>query len=849
MMNNIVVIFGTFNPLTMAHIQIGLLAKEKVKADKVIYVVAKDSFLNDWKKMDSNSVMASPIRFELMRQALSPYDFTVSDIEITNQSDGKTYNSINLLKSYYPDSNFYIVMGTDKVGELHSWYQGEQLISENKFLIIDRDDTTLADVISQSPLAGKYSDNFISIANQKFSSLSSTKIREAYLSNELEKYRSDLPENIYEYLMKHKNIFKKGNHNMTNLHSFVKVATASFTLRLGDVDYNKQQVIKLVQQAAANNAELIVFPELTLTGYSCGDMFLRSELTEKAKDVLVEIAESLTEIEGDVDPLVVCGLPYRHNDKLYNCAAYLHNGEILALSAKTYLPNYNEFYEKRWFASALENKDNYTVINGKQIPFTTNVIIDTASKMKVGCEICEDLWVNQPVSISHCKAHANIIVNLSASNELVTKHQYRTDLVRMISASNNCAYLYVSSGHGESTTDVVYSSAHLISQSGTVLVDDKQSFKQDSKISYALIDLERIENDRIRLNSCQQDSQNPYLHISITTNRKPLTLLPEYVNPYPFIPADKAKRSQRCKEILQIQATGLATRLQKINCKKTVIGISGGLDSTLALLVIKEAYDLLDYPYSDIIAITMPGFGTSKQTKSSADRLMKAIGVTALTIDITQACKVHMKDIGQKEDNYDVTFENIQARERTQILMDMANKVNGIVVGTGDLSELALGWCTYNGDHMSNYAVNVSVPKTLVKFIIETYSENCPPYLHDVLIDICNTVISPELIPTDENGNIAQSTEAVIGKYDLHDFFLYHYIRNGFSKEKILDLACIAFKPLNISKPQIEETLNTFIRRFKTNQFKRSCLPDGPKVGTVSLSPRGDWRMPSDYQG
>lgn len=848
-MNNIAVIFGTFNPLTMAHIQIGLLAQKKVNAQKVIYVNAQDSFLQNWKQMDNDSIIPAESRFKLMKQALNDYGFIASDIELTGKSDGKTYNSINYLKTIYPSYKFYIVMGTDKVGELDKWYRSEQLINENKFLIIDRDNNKLEDVIVSSPLASKYQDNFISITNDKFNFVSSTIIRQAYVDNTLEQYKDYLPKNIYQYLSQNKSILKKGNANMTNLHSFVKVATASFTLRLGDVQYNKEQVLSLVSKAVKSNVELVVFPELTLTGYSCSDMFLTSQLASDSLNALIELAEKISEIEGDVAPVVVVGLPYRHNFKLYNCAAYLHKGKIIALCPKTYMPNYNEFYEKRWFASSLDNNDTYTTINGQQVPFGTRFIIETSSKMKIGCEICEDLWVSKPLSIDHCSAGANVIVNLSASNELVTKQQYRKDLVRMTSASNNCAYLYVSSGNGESSTDVVYSGVHLISQSGTILVDDRQTFKQDSLLSIALLDLEKIENDRIRLNSFHQSANQQYTTINITTNKKSLSLLPDYVNPYPFIPADKSNREQRCKEILQIQATGLATRLKKINCHKTVIGISGGLDSTLALLVIKEAYDLLDYPYSDIIAITMPGFGTSKQTKSSADRLMNSIGVTSLCIDITQACRVHMKDIGQDENNYDVTYENIQARERTQILMNMANKVNGIVVGTGDLSELALGWCTYNGDHMSNYAVNVSVPKTLVRFIIETYSENCPKDLHDVLIDICNTIISPELIPTDANGNISQSTEATIGKYDLHDFFLYNFIRNGFSRQKILDLAVIAFKPLNIDQKQIEQTLNTFLHRFKTNQFKRSCLPDGPKVGSVSLSPRGDWRMPSDYQG
>ncbi len=636
---------------------------------------------------------------------------------------------------------------------------------------------------------------------------------------------------------------------MRNKYDFINVATASFEVAIGNVEKNTTHIINLIEKAVKLNVELVLFPELSISGYTCSDMFLRTEVAENSLKGLTKIIESTKNTSGDVKPVIAVSLPVRKHGKLFNCNAFVQDGKLLALVPKTYLPNYNEFYEKRWFASSLEKDGDTIVINGQTVPFTTDVIIESETGMAIACEICEDLWVENPPSSTHCTYGANVIVNPSASNEIVTKRDYRTNLVSMQSAKCNCAYLYASAGIGESTTDVVYSGHHLICQTGSIVKNQTQKFNEDELLVTALIDIEKIENDRVKLNSYRPTLDKKYTYINVCTTTKQLSHLPSYVNPYPFIPSDLEKRTERCKEIMEIQALGLATRLKKINCKKTVIGISGGLDSTLALLVMKEAYDLLGYPYSDIIAITMPGFGTSKQTKSSADRLMEAIGVTSYTIDITEACKVHMKDIGQPEDLYDVTYENVQARERTQILMDMANKTGGIVVGTGDLSELALGWCTYNGDHMSMYAVNVSVPKTLVRFIIETYGNNSNPFLKQVLEDICNTTISPELIPPDENGNIAQDTEAAIGKYDLHDFFLYNYIRNGFGKEKIKDLAVVAFKPLNIGEAQISETLDTFIRRFRTNQFKRSCLPDGPKVGSVALSPRGDWRMPSDYQG
>ncbi len=636
---------------------------------------------------------------------------------------------------------------------------------------------------------------------------------------------------------------------MINLHSYVKVATASFETEVGNVKNNKKHIVSLIDKAVQEDVEMVVFPELCLTGYTCGDMFFRKDLTDQALKALTEISDYLDDVEGNVDPVVIVGLPYRHDFKLYNCAAFLHKGEILAIIAKTFLPNYNEFGEKRWFASALDNKKDYTVINDKRIPFSTDIIVQSASGMKISGEICEDLWVSDSVSIRHCLNGANIVVNLSASNETVTKSQYRYNLVNMQSAKCDCVYCYVSSGIGESSTDLVFSGHHLIMQSGTELVNCKQQFNEEELLCPALIDLEKIENNRIKINSYRNDEKYNYQYINVVTNRRCLNLLPEYVDAHPFVPADRAVRKERCEEVMHIQAVGLATRLKKIHCRKTVIGISGGLDSTLALLVTKAAYDLLNYSYKDIIAITMPGFGTSELTKNSANGLMETIGVTALTIDIREVCIRHMQDIGHDENKYDTTYENIQARERTQILMDVANKVGGIVIGTADLSESALGWCTYNGDHMSMYAVNASVPKTLIRFIIETYSQKCSERLRNILQDICTTTISPELLPPDDKGNISQSTEALIGKYDLHDFFLYHYIRNGFSKEKIADLALIAFAPMGISKSQIDETLNIFLHRFKTNQFKRSCVPDGPKVGSVSLSPRSDWRMPSDYQG
>lgn len=626
-------------------------------------------------------------------------------------------------------------------------------------------------------------------------------------------------------------------------YGYRKVACVTFDVKIGKTEANKESILGVLKSTVNDDIDVLVFPELCITGYTCADMFLRKELTDKALTALLDIAK---ETEKD-DRIVVVGLPVRNEGKLYNCAAFLSEGEILAVIPKTYLPNYSEFYEKRWFSSALDTMMDSVLIDGKEIPFGTDIIVETSDGMKIGCEICEDLWVITPPSNALASAGANIIVNPSASNEIVSKKEYRRNLVAMQSGSCNVAYVYSSAGSGESTTDVIYSGHHIIAECGSVKNEGTAYFINEPVITTALIDIEKIENDQIKINSYRQEELKPVRFIYLERDNKK-ELLPDGVNAYPFVPADKERRKERCEEILRLQATGLACRLKKTGMKKAVIGISGGLDSTLALLVTKEAFDMLGYPSKDIIAITMPGFGTTKQTKTSADGLMELVGADARTIDITASCRQHMKDIGQAEDCYDVTYENIQARERTKILMNIANKVGGLVVGTGDLSELALGWCTYNGDHMSMYAVNVSIPKTLVKFIIETYAEEkASPEMRDVLIGVCNTIISPELLPPDKDGNIKQATEGTIGKYDLHDFFLYNFVRNGFSREKIGKLALKAFP--DIPEKQIEDTLDIFMKRFRTNQFKRSCIPDGPKVGTVALSPRGDWRMPSDYEG
>jgi NAD+ synthase (glutamine-hydrolysing) len=629
---------------------------------------------------------------------------------------------------------------------------------------------------------------------------------------------------------------------MYNQFGFVKVATGSFEITVGNPEANVREMISVMQDAVAQDVEILVFPELSLTGYTCGDLFLQSYLHQSADAAFLRLLEAFRDQASQM--ITVIGLPVKQRGMLFNAAAMIQGDKILGLVPKSFLPNYGEYYEKRWFSPASARMEDRVTICGQEVPFSPNLIVETPNGIRLGCEICEDLWVNNPPSATHTVYGANIIANPSASNEVATKSHYRRDLVRMQSGRCICAYIYASSGLGESTTDLVFSGHNLIACNGSIADEGREN----DGVMASILDIEKLENDRLRFNSfvenfrADSDTRQSYHYVKANVTATQC-LLPEYVNPLPFIP-EGAEKEARCREILHLQSRGLSQRLKKTGIQKTVIGISGGLDSTLALLVAADAHKMSGLPIENIIGITMPGYGTSDRTKSNSDKLMALMGVTSKTIDIKPACEQHFKDIGHSPDCYDVTFENVQARERTQILMDVANQQNALVVGTGDLSEVALGWSTYNGDHMSMYAVNSGVPKTLVKYLVSTYAD-MHPELKEVLESICSTTISPELIPV-KSGDDIQSTEKTIGKYDLHDFFLYHFVRNSYGKEKIRALAYIAFG--KVDHKEIDETLDTFFWRFFTQQFKRSCIPDGPKVGTVSLSPRGDWRMPSDVK-
>ena len=630
-------------------------------------------------------------------------------------------------------------------------------------------------------------------------------------------------------------------------YGFVKVAAAVPAVKVADVEYNVQQIESLIAQAEGRGVEVIVFPELCITGYTCQDLFKEQLLLDRSEAAIL----TLLDFTRKLDIISIVGLPVVINGLLYNCAAVIQGGTLLGLVPKTYLPNYAEFYEKRWFASAQDMNPSELYFAGGPVSVSAEPkLFVTSDGMKFGIEICEDVWAPIPPSNTLAVAGADIIFNLSASNEVIGKHNYLKSLIAQQSARTISGYVYAGCGFGESTQDVVYGGNALIYENGHLLIEGSRFSLQPQIQSYQ-IDVEKLRVER-RQNTTYINAQRGAHASEIPC--KPVAQrdfeLQREINPHPFIPK-KEEMQVACEEILNIQTAGLAKRLYHINASKAVIGISGGLDSTLALLVTVKSFDKLGLDRKGVIGITMPGFGTTDRTHNNAIKLMETLGVTIREINISKAVTQHFEDIGHDIKVHDVTYENSQARERTQILMDVANKENAIVIGTGDLSELALGWATYNGDHMSMYGVNAGVPKTLIRYLVSYIAGEMAT---DILLDIVDTPISPELIPADEHGNIRQKTEDLVGPYELHDFFLYYFLRYGFSPKKIFLLAQRAFcssSPVEgreeiYTEDVVKKWLTTFCRRFFTQQFKRSCLPDGPKVGSVSLSPRGDWRMPSD---
>ena len=619
---------------------------------------------------------------------------------------------------------------------------------------------------------------------------------------------------------------------------FFKTAAANCDIKVGDCTFNRSSVLSAISAAYSSGAELIVLPELCITGYTCADLFNQSALLNNALKTLAYIKEaSLT-----MNIIIAAGLPIEHSSKLYNCAAIVYKGNLLGIVPKTFLPNYNEFYEKRWFTPAPKETE-YINILGQRVPFGTRLLFRAKDyeHIVIGCEICEDVWAPVPPSCNHALAGATIIANLSAGNEITGKATYRKSLMQNQSARLIAGYIYACAGDGESTTDVVFSGHNLICENGILLAE---SNRFENGIIYADIDVDRLVSERRKNTTFTADSSGyTVIDFDFVPNNSEIN---RFVDPHPFVPSNNAERESRCKEIINIQALGLKKRLVHVGAKNVVIGISGGLDSTLALIITSRAFELAGLDKKGIITVTMPCFGTTSRTHSNAVTLCEALGTAFMEVDIAPAVERHFSDIGQDPELHDLTYENCQARERTQVLMDLAGKYNGFVIGTGDLSELALGWATYNGDHMSMYGVNCSIPKTLVKYLIKyTADYTSSTVLREVLLDILDTPVSPELLPPDENGNIAQITEDVVGPYELHDFFLYNMMRQAFPPEKIYFLAKLAFRD-KYDNSTILKWLRNFYWRFFAQQFKRSCIPDGPKVGSVSLSPRGDWRMPSD---
>ncbi|MCI5860218.1 MAG: NAD(+) synthase [Blautia sp.] len=619
---------------------------------------------------------------------------------------------------------------------------------------------------------------------------------------------------------------------------FIKAAASTPEIRVADVDHNKKLICEGVDQAWKEGIQLLVYPELCLTGYTCGDLFWQEELLEKARQGLSEIVmHSLGK-----KMLIFVGLPWEMNGKLYNVAAAVSDGELLGLVPKRYLPAYSEFYEERNFTPGKEEITR-VMVDGKEIPFGSRILFSCPEVrgLSVAAELCEDLWTPEPPSIGHAMAGATVIVNLSASDETTGKSIYRRNLISGQSARLLCGYIYASAGEGESTTDLVFGGHNVISENGVILAESRL-FENSTIVTE--LDIQRLRADRRKQTTFSVKGKETYEEVLFHLEEKE-TGLTRFVDPAPFVPSDEHQMEQRCEEIFHIQAMGLKKRLKHTGCRNVTVGISGGLDSTLALLVTAKAFDLLGIDRSSITAVTMPCFGTTDRTYQNACELTRRLGASLKEVDIKKAVRQHFEDIGHSEEDHDVTYENCQARERTQVLMDIANQSGGMVIGTGDMSELALGWATYNGDHMSMYGVNASVPKTLVRHLVRYYADTCEDErLKAVLLDILDTPVSPELLPP-KDGKISQKTEDLVGPYELHDFFLYYILRFGFRPAKIYRLALTAFAGV-YEKEVILKWLKNFYRRFFSQQFKRSCLPDGPKVGTVAVSPRGDLRMPSD---
>ena len=720
-----------------------------------------------------------------------------------------TYDALHELKKKYHQDDARFVIGMDKLPELPRWAHAETLLRECTFILL-----AYADDQPDLPAGARIETLLLPVGTED--------IHASALRNRMARHD---PTVAQEPLV---------GPVLSRYPECLRLCALSPRVHLGDPQANAQAIIQRAQQM---DGDVLVFPELSICGYTCGDLFVSPVFVRAC----LRAAGRVMRETADTGKLIVIGCPVPLDERLFNCALAFCGGRLIAAVPKTHLANYSEFYERRWFAGADEAVSDQITLFGQTAPFGTDVLLEQAETgLLLGVELCEDAWVPLPPSLAMCAAGARAILNLSASNDIVAKTEYRRDMLSMLSARGVCAYAYASSGAGESSSDLVFGGHRLVIQNGRVLSETHAGLADEGPDAAATIDFSMLAADRLRMKSFAASGAIRYRKAAFSL---PAYRFPAKVSPAPFVPpAEGSARKQRCLDILQLQARGLCQRMLGIGCKRAVIGISGGLDSTLALLVTRTAFDALGLPPKNIVAITMPCFATGEKTLKNATDLCRQMGTDFRRVDISAACTLHGQDIGHDMNNTDIAYENIQARERTQVLMDVANMEGGIVIGTGDLSELALGWCTYNGDHISHYGVNCGVPKTLVKFIVETYArELAAPDTRDTLLSILGTEITPELVPG------GASTEERIGKYDLHDFFLYYFMRYGFGREKLRDLAAGAFGAWQL--PEIERTLDTFLRRFFQNQFKRNCLPDGPKIGSVCLSPRGDWRMPADMDG
>jgi NAD+ synthase (glutamine-hydrolysing) len=624
--------------------------------------------------------------------------------------------------------------------------------------------------------------------------------------------------------------------------NYIKICASSPRLKVADCTFNTDEIISEIKKSIDEKVEVVVFPELSITGYTCGDLFFQDILLKYCETSV----ERIVEYSVDKDILIVVGAPVSAGGMTFNCAVVINRGRVLGIVPKTFIPNYNEFYEKRWFVSGIDSINEMVDYCGITVPFGNDLLFESEAKKDfvIGLEICEDLWAPIPPSSNLALGGATVLLNLSASNDLVGKSEYRKSLVINQSARCLAGYVYVSAGYGESSTDLVFGGHSLIAENGRLL-EESEKYEMESNRIVSEIDLDILNHDRRKSSSFCDTKKQKFRKVKFCTESKYCKISRKH-NPHPFVPNREEERNKRCEEIFSIQISGLAKRIEHIGSSSMVIGISGGLDSTLALLVCVMTCDKLGRDRSMIKAVTMPGFGTTDRTYNNAVGLINSLGATLMEIPIAEACIKHFDDIGHDIDVHDITYENTQARERTQILMDLSNKHKGIVVGTGDLSELAMGWATYNGDHMSMYGVNASIPKTLVKYVVKWVAEHeVEGETSEILIDVLDTPVSPELLPPDDKGEISQKTEDLIGPYELHDFFLYNTVRYGFGPKKIMKITELAFHG-KYSKEEIYKWLRQFYWRFVTQQFKRSCIPDGPKVGSICLSPRGDWRMPSD---